>query len=126
MSMLINDKWDYDFKAVNPVDYELMLTLRIDNRMMEYIFQKSIEKLNKEHKGISFKAVKKFRVPDQYMNLIRTAAHKMVQEVDKIIKHDGVRIFTDFVQFAEYEKDIEKDWWIVHISVTGQYQHVKK
>lgn len=123
--MLVGDKWDYDFKAINPIDYELMLVLRIDNRMMEYIFQKSIQKLTKEHEGVSFKAVKKFRVPEQYMNLIKTAAQKMVHEVDKITKHDRVRILTHFVQYAEYEKDKNEDYWIVRILVHGQYSHVK-
>lgn len=112
---------DYYFKAVNPTDYELTLTMLAKSSMLNLIFAKSKKQLEK--KGVKFhgdpKNIEEFDIPPEYLGLARTALRKNLRNVEKQLKKDKIEIITINGAGGKFKR-VGNDWEI-NIMYVGQY-----
>lgn len=124
LGIIKNRRIDYNFEAINPKDFELTLTLEIDARIINYIWEKSKKKLLID-KGIDLSkhdpTIKKaFAVPDTFRSYIKVSTKKQVKDVIKIVKKDGIIVLDYNVRDCIY-KLTDKKGWTVTIYYEGLY-----
>ena len=116
-------KIDWDFKALNPSDFEAEITMHSDNRLLLMVFEKSKQKLQKKNINVSDKqlqAVKKFDIDSRYLNLVKTFIRPVISKMHKTIKADGLEILSHRVDNGYFIRD-ENNNWIIKLIVEGQY-----
>lgn len=128
-------KSDYDFRALNPVDYELEIVLPgIDNRMMKLVFDKTVKIIKKKMtekdptaKIPSWDSIERFDIPeehmDKYRKLLLTCVQKQLLDIKEQIGRDGVSMVTHDAKKCTFEKN-SKHSWSVRVIIGGQYAQV--
>jgi len=115
-------KIDWNFKAINPVDYELTIECIVSNKMMFYIFMKSKEKISRT-KNISVRgdinSISAFDIPPSYHNLLKTILKKVTRDVVETIKKDGIVTISLYMKSGQFVRDDKE--WKVKIIFKGQY-----
>ena len=113
----------YNFRCVNPSDYELTINMKINSRLLNFIFTRAKEKLQKD-KGIEVTGnptgLKSFLVPPEHLRLIKTAMHKTIRSVEREVSKDGIVVMTMKPDGGRFEKNGSNDW-SVQIVMRGTY-----
>lgn len=120
----ISDKFDYEIDCYTETDYRLLLTFWVQNRIMKLIFTKAIKtkKLKDRVNGkADYEKLDSFIVPQNYLNLLRSAINKPLITVRNIFREDGIMLLTDGVTKGVYIREGGKKWKIC-ITVEGIYQ----
>jgi len=117
----MTDKIDYEFDLINPKDYRLKFEMYSDKKLFNYIFNKSKDKLMKEHKLHIDKNAEpnKIEVPDRFYNLLKTILKKKIKQVSKKVKKDKIELLTILVDSAIFTKQETK--WLITIIIKGDY-----
>lgn len=121
--MMKGEKFDYDFKVESHTDYKLVMTLKGRNRLMKNIFNMTMRQLKKKKaknlsQGAIMQKLNEFKIPAQYLKLIKTGVKSVINGVKKEIHPDGIEILTYNVQEAKFQK---RGSWYIILTVTGQY-----
>jgi hypothetical protein len=118
---MVKENFDYDFRAVNITDYELDITLKVDNKIFKNILEGSKENLKK--KGVVFKEkeVLNFEVPKSYFNVLKIACNKLVNIVNNIVRDDNIFICDHNIKKAFFKKNLFSDKWKIFITLQGSY-----
>lgn len=115
-------KFDYDFRAVNPVSYELELCFVSRGRMFDMILKASLRRLRRRGVVVSegkVKEVSRIDIPGQYLNFVGMAAKGLAGQVFLEVGKDGVKVLSDKVRdcfFVHVGKN-----WVVHVVYVGEY-----
>ena len=113
---------DYDFHEINPTMYELDFILPFKNRQIMTIFNKSKKKLSK--KGVAIPddsgELNEFEADARYLKLIHTIIRKLLKQVEREVKADGIHVVTSEVVRCVYRR-IDQHSWKAHIYVKGDY-----
>lgn len=123
------DKIDYGFKFVSIDEFELVVKLRAEGRVLDMILNQSKKALGKKL-GVNvddLKADKDFSIPsdDRYFNVIRTALSKPLKLIRREIvakgKLDGrsINLLNERVVSANFVR--VADYWLVVIVLRGTY-----
>lgn len=116
----------YDFKAVNPQDYELTLIVPVKSRMMRFVFAGTKRALKKK---IGAKAddlelsQESFTVDPKFYSLIKTASDSFLKDIEGQLAGDGIIMRCCDVRGAHFIKQ-EKDWQVKIIFI-GLYQDMR-
>ena len=115
------DKFDYSIDCIDSANYELTLNFKADNKLFEYMYEKSVTKLKKKHNidGGSMPEVDEFDIPENFYHLIKVAIKKPYRAVCKIFKEDKIELLTHKIEKTSFKKN--GDEWRIHIFITGMY-----
>lgn len=119
----MGSKIDYEFNALNPTQFELILEFPFHNRLIQNIFNKSKSKLMK--KGVTFSetdpgSVPEFDADERYLKLIKTIIGGKVNQIFKEVKKDGIHILGHEVVKCNYKRHSSTAWKTT-IRITGDY-----
>jgi hypothetical protein len=117
------ETYEYDFKCINPTNYELKITLPASKKLFMKIFNKALSKL-KRQKGINVKgdpeSIGGFLIPSEYNKLIKVAINKLIINLSNKFKMDGgITIISSYVDKCYFKKCSDK--WNIDINVSGLY-----
>lgn len=121
MSKLI----DWNFKCINPSDYELVIEADVESNLMNSIFKKAKIQLNRK-KGIRVDgspdddSIKEIDIPYEYHNLIKTALTGATKKILKEIKKDKIVMLSTAISESKFQKKESGDWHFRTL-ITGQY-----
>lgn len=120
----------YDFKAINPTDYELeiMLTSTAHNRMIRSVIEKTVKELQRldkdgtatskwelgEEKDIPESAFPKIKM------MVFTGIHKNLIDIKRQIGVDGVRMLSKELYKCTFIKTGREEY-AARIIITGSY-----
>lgn len=117
---------DYDFKLLTPTEYQCILTMRTDNRLIKTIFSRSMISLRRKH-GITlhesvdankqFNEISKFDVNPRFYNMLKILSGKSFKEVVEEVNKDKIEIMDDYVTHAEFMRNGEE--WQINIKRNG-------
>lgn len=113
---------DWDFKALNPTDYEARIDMYSDNRFLLLIFNKSKKKLAKKNINVSeqIDKIQKFPIDNRYLNMVKTILRPVIKNIQSSCREDKIELLSSYVDEGYFERDKKKNWKIV-IIVKGQY-----
>lgn len=126
--MADKNKSDWDFKAINPVSYELEIFLPgIKNRLMKLVFDKTMKHVKKGQSSadvvVKWDEVKDFEVPKEYMQkfdkLIMTCVHKQLIDIKQVVAMDGICVSSSDLLRCRYERG--EHGWGVRVLIGGDY-----
>lgn len=116
--------FDYDFKETFPTQFEFVLSAPVKNRMMSMIFQKTragVEKTTgKDVSGASPELLERFEIDHRFLNLLGTSLHKPIKDVVRQVGEDGIKVLTNRIEQAWFERQPDRDW-LVKIKVVGDF-----
>jgi len=118
------DPFLWDFRCVNPADYELVINFEAKNKLLRDVFEKSRRKLARARHikvGGSPDIVQKFDIEPRFLKLITTAISKQVRIVAQEVGSDGIIISNFDVVKAWFERQEEGDDWNIFVQLEGQY-----
>jgi hypothetical protein len=113
-----NNKIDYEFELDDITDYTLYITLCVNSRTLNEIYQKARSKLNKNIPETP-QDIKEFYLPLNYNNLVCIVIKNKIKEVINIVAKDKIIVLNYKVSLCKFVKKAE-DWYI-NIKVVGQY-----
>lgn len=122
--------WDYDFNAVNPVDFKLEAQTVVDNETFMTIIKTSaraharLKELNTENTDEVFEKFRIVPLHDKYLNLLKTRFVPAMRQVEATIWLDRIKIVRWEVTDAYATRENKK--YVVHLEVEGQYQRITK
>lgn len=117
--------FNYDFETLNPVDFKLILTSTVQNRLIKHIFFMTKKKIKKKT-GIEvsgdLEVLEEFDVDPRFHKLLKTNIKKILKNIYDLFKKDSLVITYDYIQKASFIRDKKKpDIWLINIEVRGQY-----
>ena len=116
---------DYNFSCLNPVDFELTLTLPCDNQIFTHILSKTLTKLNKKgYNTESVKELKHFDIDQRYYGLITTRSSSIIKQVKKEIEADGIDWQSYNLKKATMQKGLQN--WTITLIFKGTYVDNRK
>jgi len=111
---------DYDFQAINPVDFKLTIKLPCDNRIFQHILTKTKHKMQKKgYNTDNIKELKTLTIDQRYYGLITTHCTSIIKQIKKEIEDDGISWQSYNLHKAIMEKGTDK--WIITLTFTGTY-----
>jgi hypothetical protein len=116
-------KIDWSFKAVNPADYEMIISMRAENRLLLVLFGKArTAMLRKKNVAVSGtpERIDSFDVEPKFYNALQTILRPVLRDAHGACKLDGIETLTHFVKKASFERDKDRNWSIV-VTFEGQY-----
>lgn len=118
----MSGKIEYDFKTLNPSEFECTFLMNTSNRMMNFLFMKSKNEML-EKKGVkvdgSPQSVTSFDVPDKFFNYLKTLLHKQRGFVESEVGVDKIVILTWRVMSARFTR--KGSSWDIKIIMGGDY-----
>lgn len=123
------ETYEWEFKALNPVDFEFRLYLQTQHQLMESILNKSnaILKRKKAIKGgVSLNDVEGWTVDPLFHNQVKNFADRLLKDPFRQIGYDGVVIINHYVTKCTFKRDeTNPKKWHVTIIYNGTYTHKK-
>lgn len=123
MSLFKSQIVPYHFKAINPTDYELTFILKVDTRILNYVFIKSQKKLSEKNinVGDNINKINSFVVPPEYLKLVKTSMHKTIYKIEQEIKKDNIFILSCNPINGIFKKNTLYNYWEININFGGTY-----
>jgi len=116
-------KIDWNFKCINPCDYEMQLDMIAENKLILIIFNKARISLAKK-KSISVHGnpdnITSFNVEPKFYSAIKTILSPVIRDVQGAVNLNGIFILNSFVKNAKFKREADEDW-LISINLTGQY-----
>lgn len=113
---------DWEFKALNAIDYKIDLSFNVENKMLWYIFQKSRTRIART-KNINISGdvenIQRFDIDKRYHNLLTNIISPIIKKIKKETQEDKIEVLSYYVKYGFFKKKL--DIWNVYIEVQGQY-----
>lgn len=114
--------FDWEFKALNPVDYEANIVLIAKNKLFKTIFNntkklirlKTGEKVNGE-----IEKIEEFDIPLKFHKLLLNITKNQLATIQKEISADRVKMISNNVYRAFFKN--MGDHWVITIIYRGEY-----
>jgi hypothetical protein len=108
----MSETFDYHFKCLDEKNYSLIMTSKVNNRIMKLVFEKTKMKLKKE-KNLHIDALglqDKIEVDRFYFNIIKTAVNKQLKTISKDIKEDLINVLSCDLDRCFFNKNKDHTW----------------
>lgn len=120
-SFLKKKVWDWSFKILTPVDYELCMVFHAENKLFLNIFQKAKSKLESKNINGDPELIDKFDLDAKFFNLIKTYLKKPFRLTSNdVLKQQGFLFLDYHVVNGWFERDKNRNWNI-HLVLKGTY-----
>lgn len=120
------DPIDFDLRCQNLTEYECIIKMKIPNKLLNSIFQKTRKRLMRK-KGINVPdndpgLIEEFQIPANYLKAVKTALNKTMKDIKHQVWKDGIFLTSYEVVDAKYTKNPKNpDKWDVWAKVEGKY-----
>jgi len=114
------EKTDFEFRCINPADFELVFKLTAKKKIFDLIFKRTKEKLMEKDITYDEKKVDYFKVDPLYNKLIATSMIKLVKDVSKQTKKQGIMLMSSNLKEANFRK-LGDGSWNIEVIYTGTY-----
>lgn len=121
------DPFTWNFRCVNPADYEMIITFKARNDLVQTILKKSVNQLKKKNvlnADADLSTGDEIIVDGQYLNLIGVANRKNANIVLNEVYADGIRTLNCKIKSAILLR--MQDYWDIKVVYEGQYIRVVK
>lgn len=119
---MVSDVIDFEFKTLNPTEFEFYLKMNSSSRMMNMLFNKAKNKL-RDKKNIIFSGspddVKEIDVPKNYFNYLNTILHKQRSFIVDEVAKDGIVVLNYRIESAVFFRVV--NGWDIKIVFGGDY-----
>lgn len=106
----------YKFRCKTYTQYEIEITQKADNKMLQHVFTKSREKLARV-KGMNVSGdidnIEAFDVNDKFLPLIKTTMRKSLGKIAADVKADGIELITMKAVKSRFERKDNTTWNII-------------
>jgi len=123
--MAVTDNFEYDFKALNPSEYELIINMHTTSRVMKLLFTRARAKLLRK-KGIdaagNIDNIQAFDITKEYFPYLKIVLKKIVNMIAKEIKQDKIELLDYTVHKGKFIRNMEIEGvWDIIINLRGLY-----
>jgi hypothetical protein len=123
VEIMKREVWDWHFKALNPVDCHIIITLHAMNSILKDLYAKAVTRLKRIKKldvSGNPEVISRFEIPHQYLRFVGTTVNKQLKKVRKLVLKDGIVVVREHIDTAYFIRNKENDWDIV-IRFKGEY-----
>lgn len=123
----MTEKVEYEFKAVNPEEYELALLLKANHKSLVSLFEKAVGKLegkiphHERLKDADPSSIDGFDVTPSFYPYLRTVLHRQTRKVNQAVGQDGINVLTQEVRKARFVRSDDGKEWNIIILFGGMY-----
>lgn len=115
--------WNWDFKALNPVDYEAKISFEAKNQLLKKVFNRS--KLMLRFKGAKTikgnpETINEFEIDARFHNLLSNITRKQLSHIQAEVGKDNIKMVSGRVYRAYFKRNKKRDWDI-HLFYKGEY-----
>lgn len=123
------DKIEWNFKALNPHDYEIWLKCEIQSKLFEMAFSNIRKEMEKKQKEVIdtkiMNQIEGFDIPEEHLLrygfLFKTNTRKQFAYLRMDLLKDGIQILNNEIKRMRFEKIKESGNWIVTLYFEGRY-----
>jgi hypothetical protein len=118
---------DYDFKCTTPSDFELELSMKADNQLFEWLYEKSSKKLgHKVSETLKDKKpsdVEMFEVPPMFYSFVNSKLRKIKRKIFQGVERDGIVEQKHWINKIMFYRQ-DNDTWLIKIRLGGVYSRI--